>query len=577
MGGFRLRATARETFYWAGTTALGSRSDRPPSVGDDNPLSAYISTVQKQFGALSSLSGDDLCDASVSLRSALFNAQLFYRAEESRVSVNTHPCQQTTSLRDSDDILEGVLTFRTLKQLLSENLVRFPTITEDEIDDKSKGDALSKGIALLQLAWFIVQIISRATQGLVISELELTTAALAGLNSVMYVFWWNKPHDVRFPVVIRTKCVDEILTKRSEDAPWTFPDSGSASEFDIRKHLLTTMTTSIKRLLNALVRFFLSLPEALRDASVGIYKSALAFSHGLVILCSRIRQFVRTIGSAICNESAESTGIREEASKVGPKHTFEVHDALELDEKKDVKPEIGDGVKSNKKVCYTLVYNEAKLTYAITFQRPNHTPYGIMGTAKIAMKLIALPFYLLLYTIDLTLYIPIAKIISANDDNALSKDMTSGFDVENANKIYSMIFYSENAGAKPLLATSSIAGALFGLVHCLAWDFSFPSLVEKILWRSASLGVVGSCAAIFYAVLAYQIDDDENDGDDGVKKKGNVVFGILLVVATALCSLASFVYPVSRVAIIILAVASLRSLPPSAFDTVDWIELVPHI
>lgn len=147
MGGFRLRATARETFYWAGTTALGCRSDRPPSVGDYNPLSAYISTVQKQFDALSSLSGDDLCDASVSLRSALFNAQLFYRAEEPRVSVNTHPCQQTTSLRDSDDILEGVLTFRTLKQLLSENLVRFPTITEDEIDDKSKGDALSKGIA----------------------------------------------------------------------------------------------------------------------------------------------------------------------------------------------------------------------------------------------------------------------------------------------------------------------------------------------------------------------------------------------------------------------------------------------
>lgn len=140
-----------------------------------------------------------------------------------------------------------------------------------------------------------------------------------------------------------------------------------------------------------------------------------------------------------------------------------------------------------------------------------------------------------------------------------------------------MIFYSENAGAKPLLATSSIAGALFGLVHSLAWDFSFPSLVEKILWRSASLGMVGSCAAIFYAVLAYQIDDDEDDGDDGVKKKGNVVFGILLVVATALCSLASFVYPVSRVAHIILAVASLRSLPPSAFDTVDWIELVPHI
>lgn len=50
-----------------------------------------------------------------------------------------------------DEICHGVLTFYTLKQLLSENLIRFPIITEDEINDKSKGDALSKGIALLQL------------------------------------------------------------------------------------------------------------------------------------------------------------------------------------------------------------------------------------------------------------------------------------------------------------------------------------------------------------------------------------------------------------------------------------------
>lgn len=38
-----------------------------------------------------------------------------------------------------------------------------------------------------------------------------------------------------------------------------------------------------------------------------------------------------------------------------------------------------------------------------------------------------------------------------------------------------------------------------------------------------------------------------------------------------------FVYPVSRITLLVLAVISLRSLPPSAFDTVDWVEFVPHI
>ena len=45
------------------------------------------------------------------------------------------------------ELIEGVLTSACLKVLLRKNLIAFPTISEDEINDKSKGDALSKGIA----------------------------------------------------------------------------------------------------------------------------------------------------------------------------------------------------------------------------------------------------------------------------------------------------------------------------------------------------------------------------------------------------------------------------------------------
>lgn len=266
MGGFRLKATARETFFWAGLPDLGSRIQRPASVSEDSPLSAYILQIQKQFDTLSTLSGDDLYDANLSLKSALFNSLLFYKPEEPNAFETTRLSEHRTSLRDSDTILEGALTTRTLKKLLSENLVRFPTITEDEINDRSKGDALSKGIAILQLAWFIAQIITRAAQGLVISELELTTAALAGLNSVMYIFWWSKPRDVRFPVVIRTKCVDEILSKRTEDITWSFSDS--EPEFDIRRHLWISVTATIRGILDTTGRFFLSLPKAVEGALV---------------------------------------------------------------------------------------------------------------------------------------------------------------------------------------------------------------------------------------------------------------------------------------------------------------------
>lgn len=134
----------------------------------------------------------------------------------------------------------------------------------------------------------------------------------------------------------------------------------------------------------------------------------------------------------------------------------------------------------------------------------------------------------------------------------------SGFNVDAEIKTFSTVFYSENAGGRPLLSTSSIAGMLFGAVHCLAWNFSFPSHVERVMWRAASLGVVGSCAVIFCSALFFKFIR-LNDS--------------LLVPG----GLASFVYPVARITLLVLAVTSLRSLPSSAFDAIDWVELVPHI
>lgn len=165
-----------------------------------------------------------------------------------------------------DDIWEGVLTISTLKNLLSENLIRFPSITEDEINDRSKGDALSKGIALLQLTWFIIQVIARAVQGLAITELELTTAALAGLNGIMYFFWWSKPRDVQFPVLIRTKGVEHQLSSTSDDKSWIFSDVA----FSFRRQLWATIAHPFARMTGNLRSFLGSLSRKSVHAFVAL-------------------------------------------------------------------------------------------------------------------------------------------------------------------------------------------------------------------------------------------------------------------------------------------------------------------
>ncbi|KAF7337373.1 hypothetical protein MSAN_02263300 [Mycena sanguinolenta] len=75
-------------------------------------------------------------------------------------------------------------------------------VNEEDIMYKSKGDALSKGVALLQVLWFTVQCFARVHQDLVVTQLEVATLAFAVLNIFIWFLWWNKPLDVQRPIVV---------------------------------------------------------------------------------------------------------------------------------------------------------------------------------------------------------------------------------------------------------------------------------------------------------------------------------------------------------------------------------------
>jgi hypothetical protein len=85
----------------------------------------------------------------------------------------------------------------------------FPRISKAEIDDRSKGDAISKAFVILQTGWFVAQVIARGVQGLPITELELVTVAFAALNFVIYILWWDKPLNVQRGVRVYKKRITE--------------------------------------------------------------------------------------------------------------------------------------------------------------------------------------------------------------------------------------------------------------------------------------------------------------------------------------------------------------------------------
>ena len=122
-------------------------------------------------------------------------------------------------LVDGDDEVE-VLSPNGFDDLFATRRVGLPWITEKDIQDRSKGDALSKGLVITQTLWFIAQCFSRRVQGLAITEIELVTLAFGFLNGLMYFLWWEKPQNVLS--YIRIHLVDSIpppklvrLTSRS--------------------------------------------------------------------------------------------------------------------------------------------------------------------------------------------------------------------------------------------------------------------------------------------------------------------------------------------------------------------------
>jgi hypothetical protein len=97
---------------------------------------------------------------------------------------------------------QGVLLHKRLATLFESGKIELPKITEAEIEDRSKGDGLSKALAVGQTGWFIMQCIARRAQDLIITELELATVAFAVVNVAIYFLWWKKPLGVQCSVPV---------------------------------------------------------------------------------------------------------------------------------------------------------------------------------------------------------------------------------------------------------------------------------------------------------------------------------------------------------------------------------------
>ncbi|CCA71382.1 hypothetical protein PIIN_05321 [Serendipita indica DSM 11827] len=129
------------------------------------------------------------------------NARLL--AKESRVEAGNGRRDHAPSDRRINLVEDIGIPVRTLDEFDVIRLIETgklclpPSI---ELEDKCKSDGLAKFLVVVQTLWFIAQCIARKVSKLPLTELEVITLGYTLLAVAMYIAWWDKPYQVRFPV-----------------------------------------------------------------------------------------------------------------------------------------------------------------------------------------------------------------------------------------------------------------------------------------------------------------------------------------------------------------------------------------
>ncbi|KAF9254684.1 hypothetical protein L218DRAFT_812213, partial [Marasmius fiardii PR-910] len=98
---------------------------------------------------------------------------------------------------------------------------------------------------------------------------------------------------------------------------------------------------------------------------------------------------------------------------------------------------------------------------------------------------------------------------------------------------------------------------IFGAVHCIAWNFFFPTDLDRLLWRIFA-GLAAGLPLLF----------------TGVHRKG-LPDRLIPPITHIIFPVVAISYIVSRFGLIALALMGLRNLPETAYQTINWTTFIP--
>ncbi|KIX95146.1 uncharacterized protein Z520_09062 [Fonsecaea multimorphosa CBS 102226] len=125
---------------------------------------------------------------------------------------------------------------------------------------------------------------------------------------------------------------------------------------------------------------------------------------------------------------------------------------------------------------------------------------------------------------------------------------------------------------KPVTIVCAIATLAYAGLHIAAWNIPLATNTEQLLWRIASIVLIGCVIVWFF------MDHFEEYLAHRRAKKGKVTDGVIVPWWRIPASIAvAVVYGLARLYVLVESFAALRWVPISAYEQVDWGKWVPHI
>lgn len=528
-------------------------------------------------------------------------------------------------------IWEGTLTASVLFKVTDAGIIDFPTLSKAEINDRSKSDLLNKAIASMQITWFIIQVIARLIQGLSISQLELTTTALAVINVTMYFFWLQKPFDVHYPVVIQTHSVEQLLAHRLRNGIYNKTEAVNEPWLSQLLHVIQDVARGIFKLV---AQKFLIAHETSRDAHWRRCDYIISLGQSKVWRIGRIANFTTSSTSAAQMSVPFLNGrttlmvpadggpsvLRDYEDLTESIHSdFICASSIGTSDVTHAMSEMGEisqrlvSVEQATQDSEFLPFRRGTMTLAL-FQRSLY--YGSLLIMQIAIYIKLLAFLvqslvLILGITPLSVIIRPKSLLDIDEDAFTQVRWSPLLDILVNTKLrmalFAPILYSEtNSRAGNTYVFGTIAGSVFAAIHVSAIWLPFPSVFEKWLWEAWSLLLSVTCISfVFLGIWAKYSIDGQRDiwilirqnnrgwaGGHGavledydkwtLDYSNNERFqwqGMGAGERIALVFLFLFLtsYGLIRFGLLVMAVTLLRELPRSALVKIAWSDLLPHI